>query len=470
MICYFVHSARITLLLALTAVCLILPAVAPLHAQEAVAQSTSYRMLYRPAKSIVTTAFRSASTLEARQAAILMAAEVAYGSRARTALGGAEAVLARTQGGLELAHRLAVDNRSVRKGALRAARVAGSIDSDPRFKLVELDQRVLDANGKLETDRDIVYRHRATGSLGRIEVKDVTPASQRSKKARYKRQIDLMSAEKKRTGQFQAFVNRRPVLPELREYARARGVAVYDNVVTSERNYEKQGTLAIGKVIDDIDRRTRVRFRRHATGAAFGVLTTVHHGKLAAHHWTRYMNGESHVSEVAYHTLLSLSGGSLAASSAASMLSSQVNPSSRASRMLSTMGKRAGVAGTAFAVGALGVRAYQWRSGAVTSRQFVLEAGTATGGLAGAWAGGAAGGLAGAKVGGVIGLVIGPEGVPPGAAIGGVVGTIAGALAGGWAGQTVAAYGIESFYSRLDDAEQEKLFGELKLYYRAQAQ
>ncbi len=96
-----------------------------------------------------------------------------------------------------------------KKRAARTARVAVAIDRDSRFKVIALDEQVPSRYGK--TDRDIVYRHRATGIRGRIEVKDVTPRSQYSDRERMQRQIQLMAAEQRRTGQPQTLLNRRQV-------------------------------------------------------------------------------------------------------------------------------------------------------------------------------------------------------------------------------------------------------------------
>ena len=433
------------------------------------AASISYRMPYSIAKPIILSPFSSISSLDQRRAAVLRAAEVGYGSRATGALGNSIDVLAKTPGGSNLALRLAVDNSSVRKGALRAARVAGALGTDSRFQVVALDQPVRDYAGRLLTDRDIAYRHRATGALGRIEVKDVSGSSQRTKLQDYKRQIRLMGRERRQTGQQQAFVNRRIIIPELREYASHHHVFVYENVVTSSRSAARPGTVPVTDVFDALDRNARLTFRLRAAGAGFGLVMSAIEAPKAVIAWENYSQDSGSLSEASFRSMTFASGGSFAVAGGASTLATQINASSRSAVLLGRVGKVAGPLGATLAVGSMSVRSYQWYSGELNTRQFTTETTSVGGGIAGAWAGATAGGWAGAKLGGLVGAFVGPEGIPPGAAFGGFVGTMGGAIAGAWAGQTTTAIGIESIYSRLDDKHQDLLFVELRRIYEAKA-
>ena len=99
-----------------------------------------YRTPYAIAKPVISSSFSVGSSLDRRRAAVMRAAEVGNGRRAGAALGNSIEVLAKTPGGESLTQRFAVDNPFVRKGALRAARLAGALDVDLRFKVVALDQ------------------------------------------------------------------------------------------------------------------------------------------------------------------------------------------------------------------------------------------------------------------------------------------------------------------------------------------
>ena len=431
--------------------------------------SVSYRTPYAIAKPIVSSSFSSTSSLDQRRGAVLRAAEVGYGRRATGALGNSIDVLARTPGGLNLALRLAVDNASVRKGALRAARVAGALNADSRFQIVALDQPARDYTGRLLTDRDIAYRHRATGALGRIEVKDVSEASQRTKLQDYKRQIRLMGLEQRQTGQQQAFVNRRKMIPELREYANRHRVLMFENVVTSSRNAARTGTFSISDVFDTLDQNARVASRLRTAGIGIGLLVSAFEGPRAVNAWQNYSDGNGSLSEASFRTMSFASGGSFAVSGVTATLATNINASSRSAMLLGRIGKTAGPLGAALAAGAMSVRGYQWYSGELNNRQFTTEVTSAGGGIAGAWAGAGAGGWAGAKLGGVAGAFVGPEGIPPGAAIGGFFGSMGGAIAGAWAGQTITGIGIESIYSRLEVKQQDELLMALRRIYESKA-
>ena len=144
-------------------------------------------------------------------------------------------------------------NRSVALGAARNHLYAVQVQKHPEFTLLALDKPVLGISGKIVTDKDIYFQHRETGRLCRIESKDVRTDSQRADVLHYKRQIAIMAAEYRATGELQAYVNRREVIPELKAFARKLGVPVYENVVTRNRVVGSR-QMPFDEVLNDIHR------------------------------------------------------------------------------------------------------------------------------------------------------------------------------------------------------------------------
>jgi hypothetical protein len=130
------------------------------------------------------------------------------------------------------------------KGAARTLLFAIKAYQDPRFQLVAVDQPVTASYGR--TDKDLVLRYRQTGQRSRIEVKDVKPDSQRADLERIKGQIYKMAAEYKRTGELQAWANRQETIPAIKEYAKQKGVPVYER--TKQQSFTK--------ILDDLDNRS----------------------------------------------------------------------------------------------------------------------------------------------------------------------------------------------------------------------
>ncbi|MFM8476179.1 MAG: hypothetical protein ACKOEO_10330, partial [Planctomycetaceae bacterium] len=304
------------------------------HGQQTAA--IRYRVPYSSAKPAITSGFTSESSLAQRRHAVLKAAEVGYGSRAAGVLGNSVDVIATTPGGEGLALRMAVGNPAVRKGALRAARVAGALEGDPRFQVVALDQPVRDASGRLITDRDILYLHRATGALGRLEVKDVTTSSQRSNLRNYQRQIREMGLEQRKTGQQQAFVNRRTVIPELREYAAKYQVTVYENVNLSDSGAATRWTTAIADVLNDIDLRNRLSALSRVTEHVYQVFTDAPPALKA---WQHYRQGSGSLEEAEFRSLSTGAAGAFALSGSASTVASGMSPAGRWAGRLARVGR-----------------------------------------------------------------------------------------------------------------------------------
>lgn len=436
---------------------LLLGPVACATAQETAIGSLRYQTPYVIAKPHIEHAFTSGTSFDQRRAAVLKAAEVAYGSRARIALGSSVDVLARIPGGMKVARELAINNSSNRKGALRAALVAGAVESDRRFAMVALEQLVRNRAGAIITDRDVVFRHGNSGTLGRLEVKDATPATQTANLAKYKRQIDLMAAERRSTGQPQAFVNRRPLIPELARYAESQRIPAYGNVRTSLGESSAPGEIPITQVLDDLDRRATRQMRLQAATTAFGVFIAVRDGRRAFEEWSDYLAGQGSATSATSHALLASSGTSFAVEGMASTVAARLNASNRGAALVGRIGRVAGPAGYVLLAGSVGLQGYQFYSGEINTRQFVYAT-TTTGG---AFAGGVVGMFGGAA----IGTWGGPAAwftVPAGAFIGGI--------AGAWTGQTMVTYGVESYFSLLDADQQQILFDSLHDYYRAKAQ
>lgn len=157
------------------------------------------------------------------------------------------------------------------KGYRRELLYAIGIHNDPRFSLEEMNRALRRQWGN--TDADIVFRHRPTGLYGRIEIKEVSRDSQAANLNALKQQMDKMSLEARRTGQLQFWISRKPVLPELHDYAAKRGVRVLDNVNTGNSAVAHVVPLeqAMGAVENDMVRASKRKAIAASTGVAFGV-------------------------------------------------------------------------------------------------------------------------------------------------------------------------------------------------------
>jgi len=147
-------------------------------------------------------------------------------------------------------------NPQVVKGAVRNHLYATRVYHDSRFKLLAVDEPQFGRTGKMITDKDIKFVHRKTGLQCRIESKTVKLQSQKSNPQHYKRQIDKMAREFRRTGELQGWLNHERVTPELREYAARRGVPVYEKVQTGPKALAR-GEPHTKQVLDDFDLRSR---------------------------------------------------------------------------------------------------------------------------------------------------------------------------------------------------------------------
>ena len=129
----------------------------------------------------------------------------------------------------------ASDNPNVVTGAVRNHLYATRVFHDSRFKLLSMDEPQYGLDGKMITDKDIVFEHRLTGIRCRIESKNVKLSSQISNRQKYMNQIDKMADEFDKTGELQAWVNRGKVDPILKCYAESTGIPVFDQISTGEK-------------------------------------------------------------------------------------------------------------------------------------------------------------------------------------------------------------------------------------------
>lgn len=156
------------------------------------------------------------------------------------------------------------------KGYMRELLYARSLHNDERFSLIGMNQQ---RKGKFGlTDADVVVRDKSAGIFSRIEVKDVSPESQKTNIIKYKRQIDKMALDGRARGEIQYWVNRRTAIPEIREYAKTKGVVVYDNVKTGRNRND----FSFDRVRDFINRdsasKASVRRLSASTSIVFGAL------------------------------------------------------------------------------------------------------------------------------------------------------------------------------------------------------
>lgn len=354
----------------------------------------------------------------------------------------------------------ASDSLAQRKGASRTHVYATRAHHDPRFSLLAVDEATSNIVGK--TDKDIVLRHLATGGKVRIESKDLKPSSQRADLPRLKRQIDKMAAEWRATGELQALVNRRTVIPQLKQYARQRGIPVFENVVTSERGLTS-GQMHFDQVLDILDRtarwQTRIRLASAGLESGLGALIIIHAAPQIYSDVSNLMDQETPANvawlRLGEHGQLALGGGIMVTSGGinlAAHVSQRASQAVVANRYLRAVGRWGGWVGIGVAVLSDAWVIEQYRGGYIGRREFWTSQASLVGGLAGGIGGGYAGAWAGAGIGGSIGLFVGgPPGAGLGAAIGAFAGGIGGGVGGGYLGATLVAYPVEAYYDFSDE-------------------
>lgn len=344
-------------------------------------------------------------------------------------------------------------NPNVAKGYRRALLYATKLHHDPRFKLLELNRPQRGATGKLITDKDIWYRHLASGAIGRIEVKDVSVASQRANLAYYQRQMDKMAAEFRRTGELQAWMNRKAIIPELRDYARQRGIPTYGNVVTGDASARVPGTMSVGEALQDIDRHhNRIGLARRVGAGAqigFGALLLSRSLPLAVHDARLLLDAEQRSAIVAFrfgeHAGWAVSGASSLGVGTAQLVATFTSNEQRLAS-LTRASRTGGMICVAAFLAAEGFSVLRYAQGDITQRQFLAEQSSLAAGLGGS----VAGAWVGAKVGAGIGVWIGG---PVGAPVGGTLGAVVGGVAGGYTASAIALHGLQRWFDLRDEQQ-----------------
>lgn len=334
------------------------------------------------------------------------------------------------------------DSAPQAKGYRRELLYAIGIHNDPRFSLEEMNRALRRQWGS--TDADIVFRHRPTGLYGRIEVKEVSRDSQAANLSALKQQMDKMSLEARKSGHLQFWISRKPVLPELHDYAAKRGVRVLDNVNTGNSAIANVVPLdqAMSAVENDMVRASKRRAIAASTGVAFGVWMLTDSvpalWEVSQEVWnpeTRAAAAWRQLGETSSHALsgvgMTVAGGSRVAGGFASE-----RPGVRSHFFSRTAGIASFAAlglGEAFLIS-------RYVYGDIPSREFWITqwvmGGTATGAAAGAWGG----------------FVLGALGNP----MLGQAGALAGSALGQWTGTRISTALADRYYdlnfAMLDEA------------------
>ncbi|GIW82395.1 MAG: hypothetical protein KatS3mg105_4202 [Gemmatales bacterium] len=370
--------------------------------------------------------------------------------------------LSSTTAGLDKTVRLlASDNRNVVIGNARTLRYAMSINSDSRFTVIGLNQPRSNSAGN--TDADIVFRHKPTGLQVRMEVKNMSLASQRANFDKIKQQLLKMAEDARRTGEMQVWANRQKVLPEVRAFAERHGIRVEERLRTGNTNL-RPGDRSFQDFANDLDKELRLQAKLTAWAgslkAGMGAYLVYQAIRQLKDDVSSFAGTHGDWLRIGEHGSTLLAGSGFASAGAA-QIARRIPALANSARLISLArwGGRLGLAGTVLAEGFL---VSQYLSGDLSQRQFWVGQASLGGGLAGSVVGGFVGFKAGALTGGAIGSAFGPAGSVIGAGIGATVGTIAGGVGGGYAGAHFAGRVVENRY-RLQDAEQQEKYAQFLL-------
>ena len=333
-----------------------------------------------------------------------------------------------------------------RKEYARELAYASGFQNHPEFKLEAMNELRVRPWGN--TDADLVTSHRATGQRVRIEVKDVSIDSQQRNFTKLKEQIDKMALERMLTGELQYWVNRREVLPAIRDYALQRGVLVEGQV--------KTGSTSRGVDLKELQRQIhlsaleldRGRQFTSAAGLVFGPMLIADGAEEFGVLWHNNAQGGSwseadrwlalqRALDVAGGAGITVYGGSYAVSRFAGHPTQ--GTAFRAGRV-------AGAGGVVLLGASQGVAIYRYARGDMTGREFWTAQGINVGTVAIA--------RAGSWLGGLGGTVFGPGGTTAGVLVGGAFGSLVG---------PPIASRIANLVYVLTQREYDLLFGE-KLY------
>jgi hypothetical protein len=300
------------------------------------------------------------------------------------------------------------------KGYLRNHLYARQIYNDPDFELLGADRPIETASGK--TDMDLIFRQIFTEREFRMEVKNVKEENLLRNIEKYETQIDKMAEDAEVSGREQIWVNRRSVPPELRDYAEARGVRVFENVVTGEKSRLRPGTTTMSEVLEKMK-------TEESAGDGLG-LGGVRNQQLADSEdlagGVRWYGGATRVGEA--ELTADLEGG-IEGDLEGGLDGGLIGTAIATTKVL-------GIAGVAVAVGFEGYDIYKWYNGHLSTRRLIGSSASLGGGLAGGLGGGFAGAAAGGAIGSVVPII--------GTAAGGIIGGIIGGVTGGFAGSEAA--------------------------------
>lgn len=328
------------------------------------------------------------------------------------------------------------------KGYRRELLYAIEFHNDPRFSLREMNRLLVREWGR--TDADLSIRHRPTGLYGRVEVKDVSPQSQRTNLAKLKVQADKMALEARKTGQLQFWMNRRPVVPEFQAYASAKGIHVLGSVKTGRIDSGK--VMPVEHAFATVDRQmVRANARRAAMGGAGVAFGTWMLAETAPAVWEslKFILDPSTRTAHAWRafgeqTSYFASGGGMAVGGA-SMLASTYAREAAQIRLWTLARYGGAVALAGFGLGEMFLIS-RYMHGDVSSREFWTSQSIL--------AFGAAGGIGGAWLGGVLAAA-----ANPGLSVyGSVVSSAIGAWSGSKLGRLLAERYYDWKYGKLDEA------------------
>lgn len=318
-----------------------------------------------------------------------------------------------------------------RKGYARELVYAAGLHNDTRFKLQAMNE--LRSRPWGSTDADLVAVHRPTGQRVRVEVKDVSLGSQQRTLGKLLAQIDKMAAERALTGELQYWVNRRAVLPAVKEYAMRRGVLVEGLVKTGAKSQGLDMAQLRRQIHGNATRADNARQFAAAAGLVFGPmlvfsgvddLTVLWQAAGPGQPWT---DAER---RLALQRSLEVAGGAGITVYGATYAMSRFAGTPMQGTAFG-IGRMAGAGGALMLGASQSVLIYRYVRGDVTGREFWVDQWAAAGGLAGVWLGG---GL-GAVIGGLLPL--------PG---GTFVFRLFGSAGGGWLVPTVTTRLANSYY------------------------
>ena len=310
-------------------------------------------------------------------------------------------------------------------------------------RLTGLNRPTTSLSGK--TDLDIEFRHRATGTNGRIEVKEMRLETQHRNLRSLEIQFRKMAEDRRTTGRIQVWVNRRKNIQEIEACGRKYGIPVYGDVATG-RAALRPGQPSLRAVLDHIDRHASMTTSM-AGGAqlGFGLYQLVLSGDQTWDDMQAILDDDrddaASLGRLGQHLSMTVAGALFSVSGSA-----KVTRSLGYASKLAGLSRWAGRLGVGATLAAGGFVLWQYQSGQLTDRAFtrvsVPLAGGVVLGVGGAWSG--------MWVGASIGSAFGPVGT----AIGGTIGGLAGGFGGGWLGSSLSSRWLEDRYS-LNDQQME---------------